>query len=174
MSKVFALPLGVLIVLVSCAGRQQPDLGLGKNDRLLQDSEAAESRPDRIAPSVPSPPPPPACQLFQKEGVLFRSALTKVINAGLGRWLGEVEGDRAILKGRFQGWIVKRLHPQDPCYQHLPIQPGDIVLRINQKRIEKPEQAFEVFESLRTARELQVNYLHQGKAEVLQIEIVDD
>jgi S1-C subfamily serine protease len=111
------------------------------------------------------------CTLITKNGAISRTELNRQIDGGLGRWLQQVEGDRSIAKGRFQGWLIKSLHPKDPCYTQLPLRPGDIVTQVNGKRLEKPEQAFEVVEGLKTSTSLVVDYLRDGKSQTMRLEI---
>jgi S1-C subfamily serine protease len=111
--------------------------------------------------------------MYAKPGVLKRVALVRLLDAGLPRWLQGVEGDRALANHRFQGWLVKSLHPDDPCYKDVDIRTDDVVQKVNGKSIERPEQAFDVAESLRTAPALTVDYLRDGKALRLTIAISD-
>lgn len=135
---------------------------------------------------APEPAPPPAvspvdrapaathtCDMFAKPGVLKRSAVIRLLDAGLPRWLQGVEGDRALANHRFQGWLVKSIYPDDPCYKELDLRPGDVVQTVNGKSIERPEQAFDVAESLRTASALTVEYLRAGKPQRLSVQIAN-
>ena len=112
--------------------------------------------------------------MYSKPSVLKRTAVVRLLDAGLPRWLQGVEGDRALSKRRFQGWLVKSLYPDDPCYQDLDLRPGDVVQKVNGKPIERPEQAFDVAESLRTAPALVIDYLRDGKPKRLSIEIANE
>ena len=85
-----------------------------------------------------------------------------------------VEGDRALAKHRFQGWLIKSLYPGDPCYQDIDLHPGDVVQKVNGKSIEKPEQAFDVAQSLKTAPAIVVDFLRAGKPQHFTIAIVDE
>jgi S1-C subfamily serine protease len=137
------------------------------------------SAPDEPAPAaVPAqtkaePAPPRACDMFAGPGQLRRSALVRLIDAGLPRWMQGVEGDRMLAKHRFAGWLIKSLYPNDPCYQDIDLRRGDVVQKVNGKSIEKPEQAFDVAESLRTAPEIVVEFLRDGKPQRITIVIVD-
>lgn len=117
---------------------------------------------------------PRTCDMYVKPGVLKRAPLVRLLDAGLPRWLQGVEGDRALANHRFQGWLVKSIYPDDPCYRDLDLRPGDIVQKVNGKSIERPEQAFDVAESLRTAPTLVVEYLRDGKPRRLSLEIASD
>jgi hypothetical protein len=124
--------------------------------------------------TAPTPPPPRTCDIFVKPGVLKRAALVRMIDAGLPRWLQGIEGDRKLAKHRFQGWLVKSIHPGNPCYQDVDLRQGDVVQKVNGKQIEKPEQAFDVLESLRSAPAIVVDYLRDGKARQFTIPISDE
>jgi S1-C subfamily serine protease len=112
--------------------------------------------------------------MFAKPGVVKRTSLVKLIDAGLPRWLQGIEGDRKIAKHRFQGWLIKSLHAGDPCYEDLDLRSGDVVQKVNDKSIERPEQAYEVAQSLRTASSIVVQYLRDDKPRKLTIPISDE
>jgi len=143
-----------------------------------------EPTPMVIASPSPSPaaepPPPPApeparCTAFARPDVLKRSAVVRVVNAGIGRWLaGGVEVERKIAKSRFQGWEIRRLYPGDPCYAGIDLRPNDVVIQVNGKPIEKPEQAHDVLTSLRKAPELVVDFLRDGQPKKLTLPIADE
>ncbi len=135
--------------------------------------EPAAPVPPASIPSV-APPPAPTCTMFVKPGVVGRAALVRSIDAGMPRWLQGVEGDRVLAKHRFQGWVIKSLHPTDPCYREIDLRQGDVVQKVNGKAVEKPDQAFEVFESMRTAPAIVVDYLREGKARQLTLAISDE
>ncbi len=127
-----------------------------------------------VSPAPPAPalsPRPRECDMFAKPGVVKRKAIVRLLDAGLPRWLQGVEGDRVLAHHRFAGWLIKSLHPEDPCYREVDLRKGDIVQRVNGKSIERPEQAFDVAESLRTAPAIVVDFLRGGKAHHLSIAI---
>jgi hypothetical protein len=137
-----------------------------------------QAAPERVvAPApvpTPAPPPPRTCDMFARPGVLRRASLVRLINAGLPRWLQGVEGDRKLAKHRFQGWVVKSLYPGDPCYADVDLRAGDVVQKVNGKPIEKPEQAFEVLQALRTAPAIVVDYLREAEPRQLSIPISEE
>jgi len=164
-----------MLLATSCAtGR--PDLAapepLGE-----QPTPIVTTAPAPVAePPRPDPLKPPECTAFAKPGVLKRSAVVRVVDAGLGRWLaGGVEVERKLAKGRFQGWEILRLYPGDPCYAAVDLRINDVVTKVNGKSIEKPEQAHDdVLTGLRTASELVVDFLRDGKPHKLTLPISDD
>jgi hypothetical protein len=137
--------------------------------------------PPTSDPVVPPPPLPKVesalprtCTMFVKPGILGRAELVRLINAGLPRWMQGVEGDRALANHRFQGWLIKSLYPGDPCYQDIDLRPGDVVQKVNGKSIEKPEQAFDVAEALKTAPAIVVDFLREGKPQRITIAIANE
>jgi S1-C subfamily serine protease len=150
-------------------------------------AQAPASETTMLAQEMPSPTPPPPvpekveepalpqpCTMFVKTGVLRRAALVRLIEAGLPRWMQGVEGDRTLANHRFQGWLIKSLYPGDPCYHEIDLRPGDVVQKVNGKSIEKPDQAFDVVESLRTAPAIVVEFLRDGKPQRITLAIADE
>ena len=167
-----ALAVANLALLVSsCAGTvaEAP----APETRLIAE-EPAQPWPPLPPPAPAKVEPPPTCTMFVKPGLVRRSALVRLIDAGLPRWMQGVEGDRALANHRFQGWLIKSIHPGDPCYQDIDLQHGDVVQKVNGKSIEKPEQAFDVAQSLKTAPAIVVEFLRDGKPQRLTIAIADE
>jgi hypothetical protein len=138
-------------------------------------AEIPPEPPAAVLPPPPPPPPPPACMAFARPGVLRRSALRRGVDAGLGQWLaGGVDVDRSPPRGRFQGWLVNRLYPADPCYRDIDVRVGDVVVRVNGKSVERPEVAGEVFSALRSAPALVVELVRDGQPRTVTLPIADE
>ena len=126
------------------------------------------------APVVPPPPPPPvAAPVAQNPpGTLKRSEVLAFLDAGFGRFLQRVEVEPNLDAGQFRGWNIVGLRP-DTFWQGVDLRPGDTVVQVNGLPIEREMQAFEAFESLRTADELRVSYYRGAKPRNLAYRIVD-
>ena len=162
-----------LLLVTSCA-TSNPDLAAPAPLVGEQPTPMAVAAPAPVA-EPPAPPPPAVCMAFVKPGVLKRSAVVHVVDAGVGHWLaGGAEVERKIAKSRFLGWQIRRLYPGDPCYAAVDLRPDDVVILVNGKSVEKPEQAHEVLTSLRTATELVVDFLRDGKPQKLTLPISDE
>jgi S1-C subfamily serine protease len=134
-----------------------------------------EPPPPPAAAPAPAPPPPDPCTAFVRPGVLRRSSLERTVRAGLGPWLhGGVVVDAAMEKKRFRGWIIRSLYPRDACYQQVDLRPGDVVLKVNGKGLERPEQASEVFQSVGSAPALVVEFLRDGAPMKLTFQIAEE
>ncbi len=123
------------------------------------------------APSVSAAAPESAAPATN--GTIVRRDLLAVLDAGLGRFLQGVSTEPHMEQGRFLGFRILRLYPEDPRFRALALQPGDTVTRVNGIVIERPEHAMQAWSSLRVASQLLVEYLHEGEARELRFEIVD-
>ncbi len=108
------------------------------------------------------------------EGVITRAELLPVLDDGLGRFLQNVETEPKFHKGAFVGFRIVSLFPGEPAFASLDLRPGDTVTHVNGKPIERPEQAVAVWEELRTAPDLIVDYRRDGEAHALRFAIVDE
>ncbi len=108
------------------------------------------------------------------EGVIARTALLPVLDDGLGRFLQNVQMEPKFHKGAFVGFRILSLFPGEPAFASLDLRPGDTVTHVNGKPIERPEQAIAVWEALRTASDLIVDYRRDGEAHALRFAIVDE
>ncbi len=95
-------------------------------------------------------------------GSIHRADLTRVVDAGLGRFLQHVEVDASVENGRFQGFRIVRLTPPE-FWMGIDLRPGDVVTEINGMSIERPPQAYQAFTALKLAERLVVSYLRQGQ-----------
>jgi len=109
----------------------------------------------------------------RKTGVIRRHQLDQVLDAGLGQYLQNVETEPTFDRGRFAGFRIVKLFPGDLTYASLDLRPGDIVTSINGKPISRPEQASAIWEQLRTASDLVVDYERNGTPHELRFAIVD-
>jgi hypothetical protein len=126
------------------------------------------------ASAVGSPARGASCSALDGAHALKRSALLRVLDAGLGTWLGAVEVEPKIVRGRFEGWLLRSLHAGEACWADVDLRPGDVVSRVNHRSVEKPEQAHAVWSALRHAREISVDFVRGAKGHTLRFAIIDD
>ena len=100
--------------------------------------------------------------------------LMPVLDAGLGRYLQNVETQPEFHQGVFVGFRIVSLFPGELTYASLDLRPGDTVTRVNGRSIERPEQAVAVWEALRTASNLVVHYQRGDEEHALHFRIVDE
>jgi type II secretory pathway component PulC len=95
-----------------------------------------------------------------------------VLQAGLGAYLQQVSIEAEFDQGRFLGFRILSLYPDDPRYASVDLRPGDVVTMINGLPIGRPDQASVAWDTLRTADELVVYYLRGGQPKTLRYSIV--
>lgn len=102
---------------------------------------------------------------------LSRAEVRATVDAGLGKFFQKVELEGVVESGEFRGFRILRF--TEPAeWRGVGLLAGDVVQRINGQSIERPEQAFAVFASLKTAPSLDVTYSRGGKAMQLSLPIV--
>ena len=110
-------------------------------------------------PKAPAAPPAPTeITSSPAPRVLRRADVKQTVRAGLGTFLQRIQFEgRAVFEGgRFKGFKVAALTGDPSFWAGVDLKPGDVVMRVNGKPIERPEQALAVFHSLETAPEIRV------------------
>lgn len=104
---------------------------------------------------------------------LTRKDVVETVDAGLGKFLQQLEVEAVVDEGVFHGFRIVRF--QDPArWSGVGLMPGDVVLRINGAAIERPDQAHQVFSSLKTAPALELDYERGGQPMKLALPIVGE
>jgi type II secretory pathway component PulC len=105
-------------------------------------------------------------------GVLKRAELVNFVNAGFPNFLQRVEVEPSLDDGRFRGWLIVALQPP-AFWQGVDLAPGDVVTSVNDLPIERETEAFDAFQSLKTAPALNVVYVRGGAARRISYRIAD-
>lgn len=130
------------------------------------------------APTVTTPDEPAAVAAKPKRpvpaGHLRREDVVEIISAGPPAFLAKVDvrPARDASTGRFSGWEVVQI--TDPELAAGAIKPGDVVTRVNGKKIEDPFQFFDVFRSLVLAPELRISVLRGKETQELRFPIDEE
>ncbi len=107
------------------------------------------------------------------EGAVSRADLVAVLDRGIPRFLQTVEVAPVMESERFVGFQLVRVADPESALNEVDIQPGDVLRRVNGLVIERPEHAFRVWNELRVASELRVQYLRGGEEREIRFTIVD-
>ncbi|HEX4341670.1 MAG TPA: hypothetical protein VH062_37430 [Polyangiaceae bacterium] len=126
--------------------------------------ENAASAPPVADPTTGRPAPPP--------GALFRNDVAATVDEGLGYFLQRVSVDAEVVDGKFHGFRIVELRPME-YWQGVDLQPGDIVLQVNGMPIEHDIDAYQAFQSLKTAPSLRVTFVRGGATRELVYSIID-
>ena len=120
-----------------------------------------------IEPTAAVEPPP----VVRREGTIARAALDEVLAQGIGRFLQRVSTEPHLDSGRFVGFRFTEL--QSELFASVDLRPGDTLLSINGRSLERPEEAVQIWNALRVASELTVEYLREGERHQLRFAIAD-
>jgi hypothetical protein len=126
------------------------------------------------APALLPPPPTPEASLPSNRppaGKLYRDDVQAVVDRGFPQFLQKVQVEASVRDGKFAGWLVRALYPQD-FWADVDLQPGDIVTQVNGLPIERETQAYDAFQALKTAPRLVVSYIRDGAARTLAFDII--
>ncbi len=104
---------------------------------------------------------------------LTRVEVDEALKAGFSRFLQEVRLEAALDDGRFVGFRIAGFAERRK-WEGVGIEVGDVVTRVNELPIERPEQAYVAFLALRTRASLDVVYLRNGKEMRLSLPIVGE
>lgn len=131
-------------------------------------------------------PPPESSKLRPSAGVatsqpragtgiavtsLARADVERVVDGGLGRFLGYVSIEPRLSAGKFTGWSIVSLQPAE-VWQGIDLQAGDIVTHVNGMPIEREMEAYDAFQAVRQAPQLEVTYLRQNQPRTLRLIII--
>ena len=104
-------------------------------------------------------------------GTLQRADVERVVDAGLGRFLGNVVIEPSLSAGKFKGWSIVGFEPAE-LWRGIDLQPGDVVTKINGMPIEREVEAFDAFQAVRQSATLEISYLRQNQPRTLRFTIV--
>jgi type II secretory pathway component PulC len=153
-----AVPLALVVMACGSAVSNLP--------RTLDD----EAEPRKTAPApraAPRDPPRTAAPAGKsvRNGTIARARLVAVLDAGPGTFLRQLEVAPRMSGDRFVGWQLVQLIGDTGPLTEVDVAPGDVLLAINGKPLERPDELQTVWDSLRTANELTAQ-LSRGDARV--------
>jgi hypothetical protein len=128
--------------------------------------------PPEVAHAPVAHAPPVSEVHVATASVIQRPALDEVLEAGLGAFLGRVTTEPCLEGSRFVGFRIAALRDVS-LFEGVDLQVGDVLVSVNGQPIERPEQAFTAWTSLRVASELSLGLLRDGERHDLRIPIVD-
>ena len=122
---------------------------------------------------VLAPPVSAISKEKRSSGLITRAELVAVLDAAPGRFLAHVDTEPHFVSGRFHGWTLASFFPGDARFEAVDLAPGDVVLSVNGRSIERPDQLMQVWDALRRERALIVVVERSGVPRQLRYEIVD-
>lgn len=131
------------------------------------DDDAAPRKPAAPAATAAPAEPRPAAPLGKgmRTGTIPRARLVAVLDAGPGMFLRQLELAPRMAGDRFVGWQLVQLIDRTGPLNDVDVVPGDVLLAINGKPVERPDELHTLWDSLRTANELRAQ-LWRGEAKL--------
>lgn|GEM_PF-490398 len=133
-------------------------------------SKGAEA--PRVQSAAP-PSDPPAESVATPVTELSRADVVAVVDAGLGRFLQDLEVKAELKEGKFVGFRIVRINNVER-FRGVGLEPGDVVTQVNGQSIEQEGEAYQTFQSLKTAPYLEIDYLRHGEKMRLSLPIIGE
>jgi type II secretory pathway component PulC len=171
---VLVVGLAALACAGACAARAgRPDYPLGPHDGD-DDPAAGRGVDDEPAPAeAAAPATTPRCTEVpaaerRASGEIGRDELLAVLDAGPPAFLAGLRVEAVLDGRRFLGWRLLSFYPCDARFDYVDLVAGDIILRVNGERLERPEMLQKVWDGLRDAPRLVVEIDRAGEARTLE------
>lgn len=147
-----------LAIIPACAARAPAEPPRAPSAAVTDEPEVAAAKPKRPVPA----------------GHLRREDVVEIISAGPPAFLAKIDvrPARDASTGKFAGWEIVQI--ADPELAAGAIKPGDVITRVNGKKIEDPVQFFDVFRSLVLAPELRISVMRGKETQELRFPIDEE
>jgi len=132
---------------------------------------SAETREDEAGLEGAEEPAPPAGP--REPFTIYKDELEQALQRGLQPLIADVNLRPELDGGRFVGWRVQFLKPGESPFRESAVRPGDVVVKVNDAPIERPDQMMTVWKSLETADRITFHVLRGGKPVDLTYRVVD-
>jgi len=107
-------------------------------------------------------------------GQIDRGELEAALAVGPAPVLAEFELEADLVSGRFQGWRIKSAPGSTSRFAEVDLAKGDVVRSVNGRSLERPNDMYEVWESLHGAQELVIAVQRAGAMRTLRYRIVGE
>ena len=101
---------------------------------------------------------------------MTRAVLSRAVDAGPGAFLSTVELRGVRSGGRFGGWEVLSF---DPRYQGAGVEVGDVIVRVNGRSLERPDDLSALWQVLRDAPELVFEVKRGGAPAIVRVPVLE-
>jgi len=138
------------LLLVACGPKADPQKPSFDEPIEMPGAETkAEPAPVAV---VERPVAPPGKGL--RTGTIDRARLDAVLDGGPGQFLRQFEVTARMDGDRFVGWQLVQLIDRTGPLVDVDVAPGDVLLAVNGQPISRPDQLQTVWDSLRSANQL--------------------
>jgi hypothetical protein len=148
------------VALVCAAGALLAGCGGSQDRDAAREPTTSTGQAEPLAPSAES-----------LTGAVTRPALLDVLGRSAGDFLRLVEVEAELRDGSFEGWRIASLPEGTPSW--LDVQRGDVVTAINGMRVERPDDAQAIWETLQVASEVRIDLTRAGERRSVRIPVED-
>lgn len=135
--------------------------------------EAARERRGERAATRDAEPKPAAKD--RPPQTIYRSEIERALSGGPGHLLYQLGPEPFRAEGKFLGWEITKLFPDDPSLcDPCDLEVGDVILTINGDRLETPQAFATMVEKADKLRTLEVRSLRDEQRRIVKYTIVDD
>lgn len=106
-------------------------------------------------------------------GSVEREEVQRTVDAGLGAFLQRLTVEPVVEGEKFIGFRLTQLQ-NGLVREGVNVQVGDIVTHVNGRSLEAESDAFEVFQSLETAKEIRLSLLRNGQPQEVVVPIIGE
>ncbi|MBN1655279.1 MAG: hypothetical protein JXA30_16050 [Deltaproteobacteria bacterium] len=168
----------LLWLILGCGGgprvaarssRNEEDASVGSNRRNPESEEPTPSSP--LAEVLTRPDAKQPAQ--SAAAPISRIALMEVLQEGIPHFLQNIEIKPEFREGRFFGWRVLSLFPNDERFDRSSVKISDIVVKVNGEPIERPEDLKEIWDSLASASILCFTIFRENRIYVIKHTVMD-
>lgn len=110
----------------------------------------------------------------RRSAEIERAEVDAFLANGPGWFIRQVSMEPARMGDKFVGFRIVRFFEGDPRFEAVDLRAGDVVIRVNDMPIGKPDQFMKAWEDVKAARKLAVEYVRGGSVRLLQWDIVDE
>ncbi len=115
--------------------------------------------------------PPVSARVRTRRGSISRAQLVAVLDRGPGAFLRAIEVRPHFRDRQFAGWQLMAISAT--AAGALDLQPGDIILAVNERRIVRPRHLHALWTELRGSDEIVVQAEREGRPFEIRFDVTD-
>lgn len=167
-----------LLVLVACRRNEPPSAAPEEAPRQTSAparyDDATPKDGDAVEVTTPGDDPPTPAKDPRPPQTIFRSEIQRALAGGPAYLLRQLGPEPYRVEGRFIGWEITQLFPDDPSLcDPCDLAVGDVILTVNGDRLETPQAFAAMVEKADKLRSLEVRSLRAEQRRIVKYEIVD-
>ncbi len=158
------LVLLVLLTIIATSGCGSAQMARSDSEDSTASDPASNPEENQAIAEVEETPASP------QPGTISRSDLDEVLVEGPAGILGRALTEPVFKSGKFEGFRITAFPRGEPTVIDLRV--GDVILKVNGRSVERPENYYDIFQELKVATELHFELRRDGVEQTLVYPIV--